>query len=268
MQDEQLRALAEQLAEVRGVVGVVLGGSRARGLHRPDSDFDLGVYYRDELDVDALREIAAGRGEVFARGGWGPWVDGGAWLTIDDVRVDWIYRDLDRVHRVWRDCEAGRYLVAQQPGHPLGFYSHVYAGEIAIAHILVDRTGELAALQAEARRYPAALGDALVAGLWNADFDLQIAHYGAAGTDPMYAAGCLFHCVGVMCQALHGRAGAWLLNEKAAVAATAQLAIAPRGFAEDAQALLAAVGHTRAEIAATCERARALLARVREALRS
>lgn len=267
MQDEQLQAMAERLASVPGVVAVVLGGSRARGLHRPDSDYDVGLYYRGALDIAALRAIAGGAGEVFERGDWGPWVDGGAWLTIDGVRVDWIYRDLDRVRRVWRDCQAGRYEVAQQPGHPLGFYSHVYAGEVAIARVLVD-AGELAALQAEARRYPAALGEALVAGLWQADFDLRLAGYGAAGADPMYAAGCLFQLVGVLCQALHGRAGAWLLNEKAAVTATAQLAIAPAGFAEDAQALLAAVGRTRAEIAATCARAAALLARVREATRS
>lgn len=49
-----------------------------------------------------------------------PWVDGGAWLTIDDVQVDWIYRDLDRVRRIWRRCRAGRFEVGTRPGHPLG----------------------------------------------------------------------------------------------------------------------------------------------------
>ncbi|MFT3889855.1 MAG: nucleotidyltransferase domain-containing protein [Arachnia sp.] len=39
--DDRLQALAEDLAGVPGVVAVVLGGSRARGTHRPDSDVDL-----------------------------------------------------------------------------------------------------------------------------------------------------------------------------------------------------------------------------------
>lgn len=67
-------ALASRLAEVPGVVGGVLGGSRAIGAHRPASDVDLGI-----------SEI----------GGWGPWVNGGAWLVVGETRVDWIYRDLD-----------------------------------------------------------------------------------------------------------------------------------------------------------------------------
>ncbi|RVX41729.1 nucleotidyltransferase-like protein [Nonomuraea polychroma] len=49
MQDEDLHAVAARLAGVPGVAAVVLGGSRARGTHRPDSDIDLGLYYRGRL---------------------------------------------------------------------------------------------------------------------------------------------------------------------------------------------------------------------------
>ncbi|MEU4775255.1 nucleotidyltransferase domain-containing protein [Micromonospora sp. NPDC023644] len=38
--------LADRLCTVGGVVAVALGGSRARGEHRPDSDWDLGLYTR------------------------------------------------------------------------------------------------------------------------------------------------------------------------------------------------------------------------------
>jgi predicted nucleotidyltransferase len=55
---EGMDALAARLAAVDGVVGVVLGGSRARGTHRPDSDYDLGLYYVDRLDVATLRALA------------------------------------------------------------------------------------------------------------------------------------------------------------------------------------------------------------------
>lgn len=270
MEAPDLISIAERLQAVRGVVAVVLGGSRARGPHRPDSDFDLGLYYRGELDVAALRALAAGYGDapsdVTPCGGWGPWVDGGGWFTVGGHRVDWIYRDLDRVRRSWADCQRGHYEVGVQAGHPLGFYSHAYAGEAAICRVQTDPTGELAALQAETRRYPPALGDALVHALWQAGFALYGVRTAAATGDATYAAGNLFQLVGALCHALHGRAGQWLINEKAMVAATGWLALAPAGFADDAHGLLASVGRTAAELTATADRAEALTARVRAAV--
>lgn len=119
--------MAARLATVPGVRAVALGGSRARGTHRPDSDWDLGVYYRGEVDVAALAALAADVTgepvEVAGPGGWGPWVNGGAWLSVNGARVDWILRDLDRVERVRADCWAGRFETGIQPGHPLGFAS-------------------------------------------------------------------------------------------------------------------------------------------------
>ena len=49
LDDEQLTELAGRLVEVPGVVAVLLGGSRARGDHLAESDFDLGLYYRPHL---------------------------------------------------------------------------------------------------------------------------------------------------------------------------------------------------------------------------
>ena len=270
MDDTHLIALAERLLEVRGVVAVVLGGSRARGTHRPDSDFDVGLYYRGELDVAALGALAAGYGdapvEVTQPGGWGPWVNGGGWFTVEGQRVDWIYRDLDRVRRIWDDCQQGRYEVGVQAGHPLGFYSHVYAGETAVCRVLADPSGELTALQRSTRQYPSALADALVRALWQVDFALYGVRTGAAAADPTYAAGNLFQLVGVLCHALHGRAGEWLINEKGMVASAARLALSPAGFGDDAHAILAGVGRTAAEITETANRAQVLATRVRAAV--
>jgi hypothetical protein len=265
----ELAELAGRLSAVGGVVAVALGGSRARGTHRPDSDTDLGVYYRGALDVAALQALA---GEVSDHpvtitrpGEWGPWVDGGGWLTIAGHRVDWIYRDLDRVHRVWADCRAGRYETGQQPGHPLGFYSHAYAGEVALCRVLADPDGSLAALRAQTQAYPQALAESLVRGLWEADFAVRLAGYAVAGEDPTYAAGCLFRAVGVACQALHGHARRWLLNEKGMVAATGRLENAPPDFAARAHALLARPGPDRAQLARTVTAAGQLIAAVRTA---
>src|SRR5262245_16691313 len=242
MDDQALAELGRQLAPVRGVIAVALGGSRARGTHRPDSDFDLGVYYRGQLDVAALRVLAAevtcSPVDVTEPGGWGPWVNGGAWLTIGGARVDWIYRELDRVHRIWNDCQQGRYEVGVQAGHPLGYYSHTYIGDAVLCRVLADPSGELTALQAQAQHYPAALGDALIRGMWEADFMLQAAAYGAKGNDPTFAAGCLFRVIGVVCHALHGHARRWLTHEKGMVAAAGRLPEAPPGFAAHAHAIL------------------------------
>ena len=42
--EQRLVNLADRVVEVSGVVGVVLGDSRARGEHTEDSDVDLGLY--------------------------------------------------------------------------------------------------------------------------------------------------------------------------------------------------------------------------------
>lgn len=264
---ERLAEIANRLAEVDGVVGVCLGGSRARGTHAPDSDFDLGLYYRPPLDTTALRALAAevtGEPvEVSEPGGWGPWVDGGSWLTVDGHRVDWIYRDLDRVHRVWQQCRAGQFEIGTQPGHPLGVYSHAYVGELAVGRILADPEGELRALQEESRRYPEPLRVALVGNArWEAPFILGGARKGAARGDAFYVAGCLFRAVGLLVHALHAHAGRWVLNEKGAVRSAGELPDAPTDFAARAHALFAALGSTPQTLGAALDSADALVAEV------
>ena len=243
--DTRLAELAAAVAEVPGVVGVVLGGSRARGAHTPESDTDLGLYYRRPFDTGALGALAqrvAGRSAaVTAPGGWGPWVDGGGWLEVGGHPVDWIYRDLARVHEIWAGASQGHYAFHQQTGHPLGFADHAYAGELALGRILADPTGELAKLQANVRVYPPALSEALVTGLWEADFLVANARKAVSRGDSAYVAGCLFRVVGVCAHALHGAAGAWLINEKGAVAAVAALPGAPERFRERVDQMFAGV---------------------------
>jgi hypothetical protein len=228
-----------QLIEVPGIVAVMLGGSRARGTHTPDSDTDLGLYYRPPLDLAALQRVAGDNGQVTAPGEWGPWVDGGAWLTVDGAAVDWIYRDLDRVWRSVEDAEAGRYAFHAQTGHPLGVPDFAYAGEVALGQILADPTGELTALQERLSVFPPKLADHLVGGLWEADFLIKVARKAVTRQDVTYVSGCLFRLFGVCAHALHGAAGAWLTNEKGAIAAAAALPGAPPGFRTRVEAVVA-----------------------------
>lgn len=229
-------AMADRLVLVPGVRAVSLGGSRARGTHRPDSDWDLGLYYRGSPDLGALIALASEfqgtPAEVAGPGSWGPWVDGGGWLRIDGVAVDWILRDLDRVEAVWADCREGRYEVGVQPGHPLGFWSPCYPGEVALGRVLSDSHGELTALQAQVRRYPEPLRRALAAGAWEAEFLVDAAAKSAPAGDALHVSLCLSRAFGILAQALHAHHRTWCLNEKGALAAAAALPHTPPGFSE------------------------------------
>lgn len=100
---EPVAALTDELTGLGAAVAVVLGGSRASGTHRPDSDWDLGVYYRGAFDPEELRRLGH-RGYVSELGEWGPIMNGGAWLTVDRTAVDVIFRDLDAIERWLADA--------------------------------------------------------------------------------------------------------------------------------------------------------------------
>jgi predicted nucleotidyltransferase len=263
---EQLTALADRLVEVPGVAGVMLGGSRARDDFAPDSDYDLGLYYRPPLDIAALGrlaiDVAGPEDRVTEPGAWGPWVDGGGWLTIDGAAVDWIYRNLDRVHASWRDAKLGRYTFHWQVGHPLGVPDFAYAGEVALGVILADPTSELTDLQHNARHYPDALRRALRKGLGEAEFLLMAAGKAASRGDTTYVVGCLFRIVGLCAHALHGNAGRWLINEKGAVDAAGRLPEAPADFVRRASELLGYAGRSAESLAAALDAAERLVADV------
>ena len=262
--DEELGDLARRLAAVDGVVGVLLGGSRARGTHAPGSDVDLGVYYRPPLDVGGLgalaREVAGPQAAVTRPGEWGPWVDGGAWLHIGDTAVDWIYRDADRVRASWEGACNGHFALHAQVGHPLGWPDFAYAGEIALGLVLADPSGELADLHQAAGRYPPALAATVVPRtLWEASFSLEIAGKAVSREDSTYVAGCVFRAVCLCAHAIHARAGRWLINEKGAVAAAGRLPTAPERFAPRAAAVLGDLGTTATRLSSALDRARDLV---------
>ncbi|MCX4722772.1 nucleotidyltransferase domain-containing protein [Streptomyces sp. NBC_01306] len=261
-----IETMAEQLRCVPGITAVALGGSRARGAERPGSDWDLGLYYRGAPDTAALTALACAMAdrpvEVAGPGGWGPWVDGGAWLTVGGVAVDWILRDLDRVQRVWSQCREGRYEVGVQPGHPLGFWSPAYPGEVALCRVLADPAGELTALREETRRYPEPLRAALTAAAWEAEFSVAAARKSAGGGDTLHVSLCLSRAFGILAQSLHAHHRVWCVNEKGALAAAAALPRTPAGFAERASSALRALDPAAVEAAA------ALVAEVRAVLGS
>jgi predicted nucleotidyltransferase len=139
--DPVLERVSAALAAVPGVVAVALGGSRATGAEHSASDYDIGLYFSEGagLDVERLLEAAKGlvddsdAARVTEVGGWGPWIVGGGWLTIAGKKVDLLYRPLESVERVISDCREGSVSMDYQPGHPHGFCSAIWMGEVAPA---------------------------------------------------------------------------------------------------------------------------------------
>ena len=150
------------LAAVPGVVAIVLGGSRASGAAHSGSDYDLGLYFREAAGLDVGRLLEAVKGlvddpsaaAVTEVGGWGPWIVGGGWLTIAGKKVDLLYRPIESVEAVIRDCRDGRISMDYQPGHPHGFCSAIWMGEVALCRPLRDPRGLIADLKAMTVPYP------------------------------------------------------------------------------------------------------------------
>ncbi|MCC5478101.1 nucleotidyltransferase family protein [Streptomyces barringtoniae] len=133
---EFLARTTERLAALPTVEAVALGGSRAQGTHRPDSDWDMAIYYRGPFDPDDLRAVGW-EGEVSEVGGWGGGVfNGGAWLTVEGRRVDVHYRDLDVVEHEMAEAEAGRFRVEPLLFHLAGIPTYLIVAELAVNQVL------------------------------------------------------------------------------------------------------------------------------------
>lgn len=133
--DDFVAHVADRLAALPGVVAVSLGGSRAQGTHRPDSDWDFALYYRDHFDPAGLRAVGW-PGEVSELGDWGGVFNGGAWLTIDDRAVDVHYRDLTVIEYERAEAEQGRFRWEPLAFHLAGIPSYLVVGELAVSRVL------------------------------------------------------------------------------------------------------------------------------------
>ena len=239
-----LERLVEGLVSIDGIRGIVLGGSRALGKHTTKSDYDLGLYYDPAapLNLEALQRFAAEiddrprRDLVTPFGGWGPWINGGGWLTVQGTAVDLLYRDLDRVGQVIADCCDGRVEIHYQPGHPHGFVNHIYMGEVAQCKVLWDPLGEVADLKARTVPYPAPLRQAILDKfLWEARFSVDIARKGVSRRDVSYVAGCCYRSVACLLQVLFALDERYLINEKGALALASTFSITPPNLKQRAE---------------------------------
>jgi Nucleotidyltransferase domain len=235
--------VAGRLAELPAVEAVTLGGSRAEGTYRPDSDWDFSIYYRGRFDPQTLRDVGW-PGEVFEVGGWSTGVfNGGAWLEIDGRKSDVHYRDLDVVDREIAASREGRFDIEPLLFHLAGVPSYLVLAELAVKRVLHG--------QLPTPGYPRALRERARQVWWGRaerTFD-----YARANPAPL---GRVTQCVGLVAQATSQAAhavlaarGEWITNEKT---------LLTRAGLRQVDDLIASTGREPAALADVVDRAQSL----------
>lgn len=272
-QHELLSLLSTRLAAIPGIKAVVLGGSYARGCAQAGSDIDLGILYSEAapFSVQSVRDLAKEVNDtaepvVTSFYEWGPWVNGGAWLTIGGQRLDFIYRSLEHLGRIIAAAEAGRYELdyAQQP--PFGFFSATYLGEVAVCLPLLDPEAHVARLKRRVEAYPEALRQAVVQDyLWAAEFGVTMfASKFAARADAYGTGACLTRAIHQLVLVLFALNRQYPLNDKTALAEVREFDCAPREFGGRVQQIFGQWGQSEAELQTAVEGVGQLIAEVVE----
>jgi hypothetical protein len=262
--DPILQRIVPVLAEVPGVAAIALGGSRARGTATETSDYDIGLYYSADRPLDTNRLLRAVRtlvdapaaAEVTPIGGWGPWIVGGGWLSVEGRKVDLLYRNIDDVADVTERCRAGEISMHYQPGHPHGFCSAIWMGEVALCRPLRDPEGRLAKLKAATSPYPRALRDALIRRFeWEILFAIENCELAVARGEQTHIAGCAYRALACTAQVLFALNERYLINEKAALQEAATLPLTIPGIANRANDIWRLLGNGELRAATTGLRA-------------
>ena len=176
-------------------------------------------------------------------GDWGPWIVGGAWLGVGGRKVDLLYRCADSVGDVIRDCRAGRIGMDYQPGHPHGFSSAIWMGEVAVCRPLHDPEGLLARLKAMTDPYPPPLQDALIRRFqWEVLFSIENAETAVGRCALTHIAGCAYRALSCVAQVLFALNRRYFVNEKGALEEAAGYPLTIAGLTARASFVWEAIG--------------------------
>ena len=234
-----IQDIKEELYGLPGVVGVVLGGSRARGTHSPDSDIDIGIYYDESEgfntnDIDkAAFNLNDDKKEhlITSLGEWGEWINGGGWLVIQGYHVDFIFRDIKRVSKVIDDCLSGLISIHYQTGHPHGYLNAMYMGELAVCNVLSDPEGTLNELKKKTEPYPESFQEAMIQYFsFEASFSLMFMEANTNKDDISYVMGHCFRSISCLNQVIFAKNKVYCINEKKAVAMIQDFSIKPINY--------------------------------------
>ena len=178
-----------------------------RGSQRPIDPADIASLGHDGFVVSALNE-------------WGAIMNGGAWLTVEHLPVDVLFRDLDVIEGWMRDARDGRFEILMQNGYIVGAPTYLPVGELAICKPLAG--------QLPRPEYTDALAHA-AAERWTgrSSVALMFANGHARLADPVACTGMLSYATLCAAHARLARRREWVLNEKTLVQRAGLSAVQP-----------------------------------------
>lgn len=251
--------ITNKLKRIENIEAIVLGGSCATGTQRSDSDIDIAIYYKNNypIEVDKIKELALEINDtddpvVTKLGEWGRWVNGGAWLTVQGQRVDFLYRDIDFVSDIISKSIEGKIQSDfwQQP--PYGFHSYIYCAEISVCKILFEKNQGISSLKKLLKTYPKALKLKIINGfLWDAHFTFEHAKKSASRNEVYIVSGCLTRIAHDLVQVLYALNEEYFIGEKRLYKQLSEFNVQPKDFMERLSLLLGNIGNNNEELSKT-----------------
>lgn len=243
-----IQRIGEAFKDVNGIDAVVLGGSRATGTAHEGSDIDIGIYYdAASFDLLSFRENAVSLDDkhredaVTKLGEWGPWINGGGWLTIGGMAVDLLFKDTIKVIRVIDECIDGCVTIDYQCGHPFGYVNAIYMGEVAYCKVLSSCNDIIEQQKERLSEFPQRYRKAVLERfLWEGGFSQFCGRKAIDKADILYAAGSLFRSAMCLLQVLYAVNGMYMLNEKGSLQRLLkqESAYIPQNFVMDIEAAI------------------------------
>lgn len=248
-----IKKTLKELRKIKEIKAIVLAGSYATNTQRPDSDIDFGLIYseKDLINIKDIEKVVQSLGAfsnsiISQIGEWGKWMNGGAWLIVENQRVDFIYRSLEFVEHTLDDCLQGRIQTDfyQQPAY--GFYSYIYCAEVKFGKILYDPNNLVSRLKKKVDSYPLPLKEKIInTFLWDAQFSLSRAQKSVRRGEVYIVAGCLTRIVNDLVQVLYALNETYFFSEKKFYKDFPNFAIRPINFLENVDQILTLCNITR-----------------------
>ncbi len=234
-----VNTIVKTLKNMNGLEAIVLGGSRATGHHSSASDIDIGLYYDKSIDFSLLDKKAQEldqehREKLLARPGeWGKWQNGGCWLTMDNVAVDLILRDIDDVKTALQESQQGIVTPHYQTGHPHAYFNTMYTGELAICKLLWCQSDTFSKIKAEAENYPLLMKKEIIHLFsFEMSFSFMLAEKNMNRDDIYYVMAHIVRSISAINQVLFALNETYCINEKQAVKLINTFDISPVAYKE------------------------------------
>jgi len=238
--------ITSELKVIKGVEAIVLGGSHAIGMANNQSDLDIGIYYSQTtpFEINLIKEVAnqlSDKETAIVTGfyEWGPWVNGGAWISNNEVEIDFIYKNIEQIKSTINNAKKGIWENHYEQQPPFGFSSITYLAETQYCIALYDPKQIIQQLKEDVRVYPQELKKSVVQqSLWSAEFTIWQAQKFATKLDVYNTIGCLTRAIKSIVTALFAINEIYPLGDKRAFEILEKNRFKPIDFADRVQCIL------------------------------